>query len=267
MFDTQFPLASEIDPKSASNDNWPNSFDRFVRQHEQQQQQSPFHLNNQQRMDDLSFNSHIQDVWEQPRKMQNNDFNMFNDFLDNYHYQQQQQQHHPPPPVDIATFLSSSPSTSKDPFLSQQPNRSSTPHHSSSAFLPVPTVPNRKNRTTPDNNYDFGLPPPSPPTSSYFKSTRSPPTLGTGRRPLPSPLPRLPHRSPSGVLVSSHQKQRSPPVLQVPNDEAAYFQQYQYPFTPQKQKHNHSSLYVPCINHGSNYNGVLGPPILLPPSF
>ncbi|CAF0782416.1 unnamed protein product [Didymodactylos carnosus] len=249
-----------MDPNSTSNDEWQNSFDRFLRQHDQQQQplSTTLPLNNQ-RMDDLSFNSHINDVWGQPRLMQNNEFNMFNDFLNSSHYTQQ------PPPIGIPTFSSSSSSTS-DSFLQQQNNRqpaASLPYHSPDSFLPISSTSNRKIRTTPDNNFDFGLPPSSPPTSSYFKSMRASPTSGTGRRPLPPTIPRLPRRSPPGMIIPSHQKQRTPPLLQVSNDETAHLQQHSI---TQRAKQN-SPLYVACINHGSNHNGVLGPPVLLPPSF
>jgi hypothetical protein len=57
---------------------------------------------------------------------------------------------------------------------------------------------------------------------------------------------------------------QNPPVLQIPSED--HYQQSMGP-TRFKQQPQQPPAYVACLNHGINYNGVSGPPILLPPSF
>ncbi|CAF4952924.1 unnamed protein product [Rotaria sp. Silwood1] len=79
-------------------------------------------------------------------------------------------------------------------------------------------------------------------------------------------------RQPANIHRQQQQQQQqynrtAPPVLQIPNDDHYQQQQQQQAIGPPRFKQNQHPAYVACLNHGINYNGISGPPILLPPSF
>jgi hypothetical protein len=74
-------------------------------------------------------------------------------------------------------------------------------------------------------------------------------------------------RQPTNSQRQQQQQQyQAPPLLQIPSEDH-YHQQQQQTIAPPRFKQQQHPAYVACLNHGINYNGVSGPPILLPPSF
>lgn len=168
----------------------------------------------------------------------NNDFwsssAQFNDFFNNYHQQGNQ-------PLDVASLLSSSP-----PQQQQQQQQS----------FPLPLV----------DNHIFEPPQDAQPLffNQYLSDHNS---MSSRRDSIPPPPPPHTNRSrPQQQQQQQHPQQhfyQTPPVLQIPNEDP-YQQTIGHPRYKQQQQ---PPAYVACLNHGINYNGISGPPILLPPSF
>ena len=132
-------------------------------------------------------------------------------------------------PIDIASLLSSSP-----------PQQQS---------FPLPLV----------DNHIFE--PAQDPQPLFFNPYLSDHNSMSSRRdsipPPPPPPPSYPNRS----RQQQHYYQ-APPVLQIPSEDP-----YQQSMGHPRYKQQQPPAYVACLNHGINYNGISGPPILLPPSF
>lgn len=158
----------------------------------------------------------------------------FNEYLANYQRQQQ--------PLDIASLLSSSPPQPTPihrPLQKQQQTfqMQSVDNH---IFEPPSDVqPLFYDPYGPDKHQI------SMRRESYYQT---PPSFN-------------PYGNRSRQMQNVHQ--RAPPVLQIPAEEN--FGQSSTLATRHRQ--NPMPAYVACLNHGINYNGVSGPPILLPPSF
>jgi len=178
----------------------------------------------------------------------NNDFwsssAQFKEFFNNYHQQYQQQNQ----PIDISSLLSSSPAAQqqqqKQQKQQQQFSLSSVDNH---IFEPQQdSQPLFFNQYVSDNN--------------QMSLRRDPIQQHPQHRP----------RQPANFQRQQHQQQQyqAPPLLQIPNEEHYnHQQQQQQTMAPPRFKQPQLPAYVACLNHGINYNGVSGPPILLPPSF
>jgi hypothetical protein len=166
----------------------------------------------------------------------NNDFwsssTQFNEFLNNYHQQYQQQNQ----PIDISSLLSSSP-----------------PQQQQQQHFALPSVDNHIFEPSQDSQPLFFNP---------YLSDNNQMSL---RR---DSIHHQQHRSRQPTNIQRQQQQQyhqAPPLLQIPNED--HYHQQQQTNGPPRFKQNQYPAYVACLNHGINYNGVSGPPILLPPSF
>jgi hypothetical protein len=162
----------------------------------------------------------------------NNDFwsssAQFKDFLNNYHQQQNQ-------PIDISSLISSSPPQQQQHFgLSHVDNHIFEPQDSQPLFF---------NQYLSDHN-----------------------SMSSRQDSIPRQSQPYTNRSRQQQQQQQQQQyyHQNPPVLQIPSED--YYQQTMGP-TRFKQQPQQPPAYVACLNHGINYNGVSGPPILLPPSF
>ncbi len=165
----------------------------------------------------------------------NNDFwsssAQFKEFFNNYHQQYQQQNQ----PIDISSLLSSSPQQQQQ--QQQQFSLQSVDNH---IFEPQQdSQPLFFNQYVSDNNQ---------------MSLRRDSIQHRSRQPTNS------------QRQQQQQQYQAPPLLQIPSEDH-YHQQQQQTIAPPRFKQQQHPAYVACLNHGINYNGVSGPPILLPPSF
>lgn len=161
-----------------------------------------------------------------------NSSGQFNDFVHNYPRQYQQ----PNQPLDISSFISSSPPKQQ---------------------FPLPPV----------DNHIFE--PQSDPQPVFCDPYSSDNNRVSMRR--DAARPQQPYANPNRPrqALNMPAPQRAPPVLQIPTEDP-YRQQQKYQqqqTSGARYKQSPSPAYVACLNHGINYNGVSGPPILLPPSF
>jgi hypothetical protein len=155
----------------------------------------------------------------------------FKEFFNNYHQQYQQQNQ----PIDISSLLSSSPTQ-------QQQQQFSVPHVDNYIFEPqADSQPLFFGQYIPDH---------------HQMSIRQ----DSLRHHQPQTYMNRPQQA---INIPRQQHHRSPPVLHIPNED--HYQQQ--PTNSSRFKQNPPPAYVACLNHGINYNGVSGPPILLPPSF
>jgi len=166
----------------------------------------------------------------------NNDFwsssAQFKEFFNNYHQQYQQQNQ----PIDISSLISSSPQQQQQFSVQSVDNHIFEPQQDSQPLF--------FNQYVSDNNQ-----------------------MSLRRDSIQNPQQ---HRSrqPTNFQRQQQQQYQAPPLLQIPSEDH-YHQQQQTMAPPrfkQQQQQQHPA-YVACLNHGINYNGVSGPPILLPPSF
>ena len=158
----------------------------------------------------------------------------FKEFFNNYHqqYQQQQQQRQQHnQPLDISSLLSSSPPQQIDKAQHQeQQQQQQAPFHFDNHIF----EPEQDPQPVYFNPYLMNNPHPM----TYRQDTYAQQPQYYSNRPRP---------------------RYEPPVLQIPTDD--HYQQTRFKQTQP------TPAYVACLNHGINYNGVSGPPILLPPSF
>jgi hypothetical protein len=163
----------------------------------------------------------------------------FNEFFNNYQRQYQQQQTQP---VDISSLLSSSPSQQQ-----QQQQQ----------HFPLPVV---------DNHIFEPQPDAQPLYSGQYLSDNN--QMSLRRDPYQHQQQQqrqtYPNRSRQTANIQRQQNHRAPPILQIPNDDHYHHQQQ---VTGPRFKQQQTPAYIACLNHGINYNGISGPPILLPPSF
>jgi hypothetical protein len=165
----------------------------------------------------------------------NNDFwsssAPFKEFFNNYHQQNQ--------PIDISSLLSSSPP--------QQQQQQQSQHFA------LPLVDNHIFEPQQDSQPIF-----------FNQYLTDPNQMSLRRDSIPHHhyQQSQPYTNPSRQQQYHHQ---TPPLLQIPNED--YYQQPQQTIAPPRFKQHQIPAYVACLNHGINYNGVSGPPILLPPSF
>ncbi|CAF0733488.1 unnamed protein product [Adineta steineri] len=247
MFDPQFRLSpdqlgnSTTSDDSLSNGLWPQmSFDHLLEHHDIPQTKS------------LSINdTPNNDFWSSSAQ--------FNEFFNNYNRQYQQQNQ----PLDISSLLSSSPPQQQHQHQQQQQQQQQ--QH----FTVPPFVDNHIFEPQQDSQpLFFGQYPPETNQMSMRRDSLRPTQQ-------PPPQPYVNRSRQTANLQRQHQQQqqhhhRTPPLLQIPNeDHYQQQQQQQQPHTigPSRFKQNQVPAYVACLNHGINYNGVSGPPILLPPSF
>ena len=235
MFDPQFRLSpdamdnSSTQDEMSSNGFWQQmSLDRLLEHHDLTPAQ-PISLND----------ASTKDVWS-------NSSGQFNDLFNNYPRQYQQQNQ----PLDISSFISSSPPQQLPAF--QQSKQQQQQQH-----FPLPPV----------DNHIFE--PQQDPQPGFFdpyaaENNRVSMRRDAARQQQPYAYSNRPRQ---GMNMSA--SQRAPPVLQIPTDDPYRQQQkyYQQQSSGSRYKQNPSPAYVACLNHGINYNGVSGPPILLPPSF
>jgi hypothetical protein len=159
----------------------------------------------------------------------------FKEFFNNYHQQYQQQNQ----PVDISSLISSS---------SPQQQQFSLPLVDNYMFEPQPDhaqQPLFVGQYSSDHNQI---------------SIRQDPFHHYQQRPQP-----YTNRGQQAINIPRQQHLQSPPLLQIPNED--HYQQQHQANNASRFKQNPPPAYVACLNHGINYNGVSGPPILLPPSF
>lgn len=135
-------------------------------------------------------------------------------------------------PIDIASLLSSSPPQSKQQQQSQP-------------SFPLPLV---------DNHIFEPAQDPQPLFFNPYLSDHNPMSLRRDSIPPPPP--------PNRLRQQQQHYYQAPPVLQIPTEDP-----YQQTIGHPRYKHQQPPAYVACLNHGINYNGISGPPILLPPSF
>ncbi|CAF0806844.1 unnamed protein product [Rotaria sp. Silwood1] len=240
MFDTQFRLSPELlgngttSDDSSSNGPWPQmSLDRLLEHHDLTPAQ-PISIND-------STNN---EFWSSSAQ--------FKEFFNNYHRHMQQQNQ----PIDISSLLSSSPSP--PPPLHQQ-------HQSQQQHYQLPLVDNHIFEPQPDQQQLF---------FGQYSSDNNPISFRRDSmhyQQQPQPYTNR-SRQPANIHRQQQQQQQqynrtAPPVLQIPNDDHYQQQQQQQAIGPPRFKQNQHPAYVACLNHGINYNGISGPPILLPPSF
>ncbi|CAF1025935.1 unnamed protein product [Adineta ricciae] len=262
MFDPQFRLSPDqlgnngTSDDSLSNGLWSQmSFDHLLEHHDAPSTKS------------LSINDTTNnDFWSSAQ---------FNDFFNNYNQQYQQQN----PPLDISSLLSSSP-----PQQQQQQQQQQQHHHHQQLLHQQAPPPQQQQQ-------NYALPPlvdnhifePQPDSQPLFFGAYHPENNPVSMR-RDALRPHQQHQQPFInrsrqilQLQRQQQHQRNPPLLQIPNED--HYQQPQqqqqqhhqpshhHTIGPSRFKQNQLPAYVACLNHGINYNGVSGPPILLPPSF
>ncbi|CAF1001214.1 unnamed protein product [Rotaria sordida] len=247
MFDTQFRLSPELlgngttSDDSSSNGPWPQiSLDRLLEQHDITPAQ-PLSIS------DTTNN----DFWSSSAQ--------FKEFFNNYNRQSQQQNKQ----IDISSLLSSSPSP-PPPRQQHHPQQ----HQSQQQHFQLPLI---------DNHIFESQPDPQPLFFGQYSSDNNP--ISIRRDPYHYQQQSQPYtnrsRQTSHLQRQHHHQQQynrtAPPVLQIPSEDHYQYQhqpqQQQQAIGPPRYKHSQPPAYVACLNHGINYNGVSGPPILLPPSF
>lgn len=245
MFDSQFRLSPDLlnngttTDESSSNNTWPQmSLDRLFEHHDITPAK-PISIN------DTGNN----DFWSSSAQ--------FKEFFNNYHQQYQQQNQ----PIDISSFLSSSPQQQQLQPTPPKPLQQKQQHQQQ---FTLPLVDNHIFEPQQDAQPLYFNP---YLTDNNSLSLRQDSFIQQDR-----------FRQPINYQQQQQQQQhhhnhhpfashsQAPPLLQIPNEEYYHHQPTMTPAPPRFKQHQHPA-YVACLNHGINYNGVSGPPILLPPSF